>query len=528
MLELDLKLIDPTVLLIGTASALVALLFSLVAIPKSYGAKNLPPGPAPDFLVGNRNQVPRIKPWRWFKELNDRYGDIVFLRMGRTPTVILGSGQAAWDMLEKRSNITSSRPRFIMGGEILSDNRRGLMMGYTDRWRKWRKVLHGSFNNKASDLYKPIQDLESKQLLQQLLTDPEDYRNHIERYATSVVVSITYGRRVLDIHKDEVVCYNRDSITYLTSVNIPGKYLVETFPALLYLPSFLTPWRTEALKQRQADISYLTGLVEEVKAKMKAGTAQTSFCKQLLEQKEMSEMTDMDIAYACATPFGAGVETTMGTLLCFLLACAKFGDEFLPKARKELDAVVGDDRLPSYDDQQDLPYINAIVAETLRWRPVAVLGGTSHATTEEMDFNGYYIPKGTTVIANLWSIHLNENDFPDPHHFKPERFTEKRDYPGPWGHSAYGWGRRICVGQWLANNSVYLNIARMIWAFDLGPAKDENGKDVAVDIFSFSNGFNSLPTPFPISIKPRSQAHASTIQREFAAAHDDFAAYDSK
>lgn len=96
---------------------------------------------------------------------------------------------------------------------------------------------------------------------------------------------------------------------------------------MLYLPSFLTPWRTEALKQRQADISYLTGLVEEVKTKMKAGTAQMSFCKQLLEQKDKMDMTDMDIAYACSTPFGAGVETTMGTLLCFLLACAKFGDE---------------------------------------------------------------------------------------------------------------------------------------------------------------------------------------------------------
>lgn len=105
-----------------------------------------------------------------------------------------------------------------MGGEIMSDNRRGLMMGYNDRWRKWRKVLHGSFNNKATDLYKPIQDLESKQLLHELLTDAGNYRTHIERYATSVVVSITYGRRVLDVHKDEVVCYNRDSIAYLVSI----------------------------------------------------------------------------------------------------------------------------------------------------------------------------------------------------------------------------------------------------------------------------------------------------------------------
>ena len=201
---------------------------------------------------------------------------------------------------------------------------------------------------------------------------------------------------------------------------------------------------------------------------------------------------------------------------------------FLHKAQQEIDSVVGNERLPTWEDQQDLPYVRAVIAETLRWRPIAVLGGTPHATTEDIDFNGYFLPKGTTVIANMWSIHMNENDFPDPHHFDPERFTKQRDYPGIWGHSAYGWGRRVCVGQWLANNSLFLNISRLIWGFDIGPAKDAKGQDIPVDIFAFSNGFNSLPEPFKVSITPRSPAHARVIEREFDAAHDDFAAYDTK
>lgn len=190
--------------------------------------------------------------------------------------------------------------------------------------------------------------------------------------------------------------------------------------------------------------------------------------------------------------------------------------------------MVGNDRLPNFQDAQDLPYVRAVIAETLRWRPVAVLGGTPHATTEDIDFNGFFIPKGSTVISNMWSIHMNEKDFPDPHHFKPERFTEERDYPGQWGHSAYGWGRRVCVGQWLANNSLFLNISRLIWAFNIGPAKDEQGNEIPVDIFAFSNGFNSLPDPFKVSITPRSPIHARVIEREFEAAHDEFAAYDTK
>lgn len=96
---------------------------------------------------------------------------------------------------------------------------------------------------------------------------------------------------------------------------------------MLYLPNFLTPWRREALAQRAKDINYLTGLVKEVRGKMQNGTAQLSFCKQLLENQKELDMTEMDIAYVCSSPFGAGVETTSGTILCFMLACAKFGHE---------------------------------------------------------------------------------------------------------------------------------------------------------------------------------------------------------
>lgn len=105
-----------------------------------------------------------------------------------------------------------------MGQELLSNNMQGLMSGYTDFWRRWRKILHAAFNNKASDQYRPIQSLESKQFLHEMLATPQAYRAHLERYAASVIVSVTYGRRVHDIYTDEVVAYNRVAQEYLTSV----------------------------------------------------------------------------------------------------------------------------------------------------------------------------------------------------------------------------------------------------------------------------------------------------------------------
>jgi cytochrome P450 len=80
-------------------------------------------------------------------------------------------------------------------------------------------------------------------------------------------------------------------------------------------------------------------------------------------------------------------------------------------------------------------------------------------------------------------VHLNETDFPEPHNFVPERFTEGREYPGILGHSAFGWGRRVCPGMYLGSASVAINIARILWAFNIAPAKDESGKDIEVDMY---------------------------------------------
>ncbi|KAI1774320.1 cytochrome P450 [Hypoxylon cercidicola] len=467
----------------------------------------LPPGPKV-IKSGLR------KPWLWFRELNEEYGDVVYLQMGPTPTIILGSAQAAWDLLEKRGAKYSSRPRFIMGGELLSGGMRGLMSPYGSFWRRWRKLLHGGFMQRQSETYRPIQSLESKVLMHDLLTTPERFRKHLERYAASVIVTVTYGRRVEDVDSDIVVRRNGESMDRLTQVNIPGKYAVERYPALKYVPSTFAPWKAEVLKQRQKDIQLYTELMDEVTEKMAKGELPTCFARHLLEEKDNLGMSDLEIAYTAGSPFGAGVETSAGSLASFLLACVKFGPRFIPEAQAELDRVVGSERLPTFEDLAQLPYIKAVASETLRWRPVAVLGGTPHASTADDVYKGMFIPKGSTIIAPLWSIHLNESDFPEPNEFRPERFIEKRDYPGTFGHSAFGWGRRICPGMHLGSASVELNIARMLWAFEVGPAKDAAGKDIEVDIFAFSDGFNSSPLPFPCSIKPRTPGRAKVIEQE--------------
>ncbi|KAJ8083009.1 hypothetical protein PM082_008870 [Marasmius tenuissimus] len=158
-----------------------AALFIIHALKWYNMRKIMPPGPLGNPLTGNTSQMPAVKPWRRFKEWNEIYGPVVSIFLGSTPVIILGSAQAAWDLLEKRSEIYSSRPRFIVAGEILSDNKRGLMLPNNENWRKWRRILHNGFHVRRVDSYKDIQSLESKAMLYDLLVDPKAYEKHIQR-----------------------------------------------------------------------------------------------------------------------------------------------------------------------------------------------------------------------------------------------------------------------------------------------------------------------------------------------------------
>ena len=71
------------------------------------------------------------------------------------------------------------------------------------------------------------------------------------------------------------------------------------------------------------------------------------------------------------------------------------------KAQEELDKVVGFSRLPVYEDRENLPYINALCKEVLRWHPIIPLG-VPHRVTEDDVFDGYFIPAGTLVLGNTW------------------------------------------------------------------------------------------------------------------------------
>ena len=226
----------------------------------------------------------------------------------------------------------------------------------------------------------------------------------------------------------------------------PGAYWAESFPLLKLVPDCLAKWKREVKQEAESSSQLLLDLVLDVKKRMDQGDTPPSFTKNLWikHAQKPEELTEREIAYATGSLFGAGSDTSSSTLLTFILAMAVF-PHVAEKAQEELDRVVGHERSPTWSDQPNLPYCMAVIKETLRWRPVAVMGGTPHANTKDDYYEGHFIPKGTTIMGNLWAIHHNKRYFHDSQNFIPERYLEVQEglepYPNRDGHSAFGWVR---------------------------------------------------------------------------------------
>ncbi|PSN72189.1 cytochrome P450 [Corynespora cassiicola Philippines] len=510
----------------------------LVAIPAltlvhdAWVWLRMPPGPTPLPFVGNKLQLPKSQPWIQFQKWSKVYGPIFTIWIGRKPTVVISDPVIAVDLMEKRSTKYSSRPRMVAMGEILWDGASVLVQPYGKEWTTRRKLLHQALTPKALRLYKPVQTAEASRLCHHLLETPANWEKLLERFTSSIVFSVAYGHRI-DSLNAEVIHQRFKFMHYSASLNVPGKYMVESFPILKHVPDVLAPWKADIKAHGRDEAAANMALVDVVRsdlarAKTRGDDIPDSLCKLLIElrEKEHIPLSDRDFSFIPASLFGAGSDTTASTLCTAFLALVTH-PETLEAAHAELNAVIGTSRSPTFEDESSLPYIRALVKEVLRWRPVAVLGGTPHASTEDDYYEGHYIPAGTTVLGNSWAINLNEEYYPNAHHFDPKRFLDTtlaekakaptpesgKPHPAKSGHSSFGWGRRICPGADLAANSLFIALSKILWAFDILPIKGAR-----YDTFAYTEGFNIRPKKFECEIKVRSEAHREVLERDLKAA----------
>ena len=441
------------------------------------------------------------------------------MKLGTQEVVVVSSADYAIELLDRRSPIYSSRPRQVMAEELISRGLRLTFMPYHDLWRKERKLIHKLTSAQASSTYEPMQELESTQLMVDMLDRPKAFWGHCQRYAGSLIMQIAFNKRA-NRNTDPAVVDMRALLEELTSAAVPGRYLVDSLPWLNYLPSALAPWKKEAASIFEKQNRLFGGHMQDVKKQVAAGQDAHCFVKYLVDGQKDSGITDQEIAFLAGVMYGAGSDTTSDAIATFIMTMLNHPEE-QRKAQEEIDRVVGRDRLPSFEDQADLMYVSALVKEVQRWRPV-IAGGLAHATTKDDIVDGFFIPKGSTVIPNAWAIHMDPKVYPEPHRFKPERFIKDNKLVGieqtDRGHFGFGYGRRICPGMYIAERSLFIVFSRMLWGFNITNAKDALGQPIMVDSSAYTTGFSSHPQKFQCSITPR-HSEVETVIRAQAEHH---------
>nr|AIO05499.1 cytochrome P450 1 [Hypsizygus marmoreus] len=491
-----------------TSFALLVYLF-LWTRPKDLP---LPPGPRKLPIIGNLLCMPSSVEWETYHEWSKFFvSDIIHFTVAGTSILVLDTAEAAFVLLERRSSIYSSRARMPMLTVLTGYYYAIGFMYYGYRWREHRRLIHQSFHPTAAKLFHPKLLYATHGLLRRILLRPDMYfSDHLPYLSGETIVSIAYGIVVLP-ENDPYIMASEKGMQPVRAAGVPGAFLVDTFPLLKYVPEWMPfagfyrkakEWKEIA--HQMVDVPFNAAM-----RNIENGGFTPSFVSRSLVHMYVSQdlQHQEDIIKSVAgTMYTAGSDTTTSAIASCILGFLA-NPEALYKAQQEIDAVLHPGQLPSFQDQESLPYVAAVVYETLRWKEVTPIG-IPHLLVADDVYKGYRLPAGSIVIPNAWAMLHYETVYSVPFTFYPVRFVyDVQLYPDVWDptHAAFGFGRRICPGRYMAYVAVWIAIASLVAAFVITKGVDEDG-NIIVPTYVYFTGLVCQPLPFKCQIYPRSKA----------------------
>lgn len=469
----------------------------------------LPPGPAFKEI-----DVEALKdqPWRVFQQWSLRFGPIVSWSVLGKTTIVINSAKVVMDLLDSRSSIYSDRPFNWMAGHLAGRSNNVFSISTQNpRFKMYRRLMHGGLSPKVAKDYRPLQEQELHTFMKELQRSPENFRKGIKRNACAIILKVAYGYP-MGGYEDEFVKIIDDGFAAFGTLNAPGRFFIEYFPWLRFVPSWFpgAEFKRYALKMRGELAQVDRKPFDWAKKAIASGDYIESFTsKQLSEETSYipeDEKEDV-VKWVAAALYAGGADTTVSALTSYFYIMQRWPEVQL-KAQREIDTVIGTHRLPNLDDYDSLPYVRALIKEILRWGTVAPVG-LSHGVTEDDIYEGYLIPKGSKIIANIWAIVHDEELYPDPFEYDPERHLGENPQTDPLKF-VFGFGRRICPGMHLAEMSLFLNITNILAAFTVSKAKNADGTVIEPEL-KWSTGITSHIEPFPCNISVRSPELLATI-----------------
>ncbi|KAE8077534.1 hypothetical protein FH972_016092 [Carpinus fangiana] len=474
---------------------IIAILNFLIIPKKSSKTQQLPPGPFPVPILGiilwlrkSSSELESIS----IRNLHARYGPMVTLRIGKRPTIFVGNRDLAHKALIQNGAVFADRPTALPINKIISSNQHNVNSSfYGPTWRILRRnlsseILHPSRVKSYSRARKWVLDILINRLISHSTTESGDVNpvvpiDHFQYAMFCLLVLMCFGDKLSETQIKEIEDAQRHLLLGLSRFN-----MLNFWPTLGKI-IFRKRWgEFSKLWRSQNDV--LMPFIEARKRAKQERASKTkedgvdtddefvvSYVDTLLDLKlpeENRKLEDGEMVNLCSEFLDAGTDTTFTALHWIMANLVKYPN-VQERVLAEIKGVVVEDGVKEVkeEDLHKLPYLKAVVLESLRRHPPAHFL-LPHAVTEDAVLDGYLVPKNATLNFMVADLGWDPMVWEDPMAFKPERFLsgdggEVFDITGSREIKMmpFGVGRRICPGIGLALLHLEYFVANLVWNF---------------------------------------------------------------
>ncbi|KAJ6546664.1 cytochrome P450 [Mycena vulgaris] len=496
------------VVLVTVALAMVPYMFRKNLV-STTGAP-IPPGPLLRYAFLRKYPERALHSWA------KTYGPLFSVWMGNQLFIVISDPKVARDLLVTQGGIFSSRKRYFMKNQTILAGRAITASAYDDKWRQHRRLAMQFLTPKAMEGYAQVLDYEAAILIRSfyqeskqgaLALDPASYAG---RYALNNMLTISFGTRT-DSSSSPLVERALELAMEFMDLTGPWSNAIDFIKPFQWIP---TRMRSRGRKLHSDLIEVYGAMYLALKARADSGEiVPECLAKTLIETRGKEKLDWEDTCMLAAVFTLGGVHSTSGIIQWFL-ALIPSHPEVQRRAHEELDRVIGRDSWPSAEDEARLPYIRAIIKEVQRVHAPFWMA-TPHCSTEDYEYNGMFIPKDTVMVLNCFTMHHNEERYPDSYTFNPDRYmgdnlscaeSAKLSNVMERDHWTFGAGRRICPGLAVAERELWLAISRILWTFTVKALPSE-----PISLEEYEGMSGRTPLPFRVVFESRHENVHETI-----------------
>ncbi|XP_063771240.1 cytochrome P450 2K1-like isoform X2 [Pseudophryne corroboree] len=467
---------------------------------KNKNYKNFPPGPTPLPIIGNMHMIDRAKPHNTFIELSKKYGPVFSAQLGLDKFVVLCGYDTIKDALINHAEEFSERPDSPVFAKTSNGN--GVIFAHGENWKVMRrfalstlrdygmgkKSIENRINDECECLMQTFRSYEGK---------PFNNLTIMNAAVANIIVSTLLGNRFE---------YNDPTILRLMNlinenVRILQSTMVRLYNSYPSLIGWLPGGHRKIFENNNEMQEFIKATFTKQKKELDVNDQRNLIDSFLAKQQEGKPESTLyyhndNLVTLVSNLFAAGMETTSTTLRWGLLLMMKY-PEIQKKVQNEIDGVIGSTQ-PQQDQRKQLPYTDAVIHEIQRFGDI-VPSNVPHATTQDVTYRGYFIPKGTTVLPILTSALRDEAYFQKPDQFYPEHFLDsKGNFKKNEAFIPFSLGKRSCAGENLAKTELFVFFTTLLQNFTF---KAPPGAKLDL---SPALGFTNAPKPYEMCAIPRS------------------------